>query len=46
MKARNAAEGSDVLVLLADRLLQALDLDVAGKLRQFLRVDLAHAVCV
>src|SRR4029453_5865354 len=38
-EARNAAVRRDVLILLADRFLQALELDVAGLFRELLRVD-------
>ena len=34
-EAGDAAEGRDVLILLADRLAQPVDLDVAGQLGQF-----------
>ena len=39
VEAGDAAERRDVLVLLADRLLQHVDLDVAGLLGQFARMD-------
>ena len=39
LEAGDAAERGDVLVLLADRLLEQVDLDVAGLLGQLLRVD-------
>ena len=38
-EAGDAAEGGDILVLLADRLLEDLDLDAAGLLGQLLRMD-------
>ena len=38
-EAGDAAESGDVLVLLADRLLQQVDLDVAGLLGEFARMD-------
>src|SRR5947209_14930529 len=39
LKAGQAAVGSDVLVLLSDRLIELFDLDLTGLLRQRLRVD-------
>src|SRR5207302_278625 len=39
LEAGQPAVGGDVLVLLADRLAEAVDLDVAGLLRQVARVD-------
>ena len=42
-EAGDAAVGGDVLVLLADRLAETVDLDVAGLLGQLARVDQALA---
>ena len=38
-EAGDAAEGRDVLVLLADRLVEQIDLDVAGLLGEFARMN-------
>src|SRR5216684_3157937 len=42
---QSAARG-DILILLADRLAEAIDLDFASELRQLLRLDLAHPVYI
>ena len=45
-EAAQSAVGGDVLVLLADRLAEPLDLDLAGLARELLRRDLLAAVHV
>src|SRR5258705_3386672 len=45
-EAGQSAAGGDILILLADRFSETIDLDLASKLRQLLWLDLAHPMYV